>query len=688
MISKSTTFRFSTNIIKRLGEELNPSPSQGLIELVKNAYDADAITCTIELDHVEKPKGIIRITDTGNGMNADEIMNGWLVLGKSGKVDRGPTSLGRTPSGDKGLGRLAALRLGSKVLLKSISKFNPTTCSSLLIDWDKYEENSLVEDVNLTIVTDFNLENEPQGTRITLEGLNSSLQRDEIHRLARAMILLADPFGDNPTGFKPVLIAPEYADLEKIVQAKYFLDAEFHLIAGIGTDGLASAEVTDWKGNTQYLGQHSDIRPAKQDVPYLCPKCKFDLWTYNVGTTFTTRKTKPSDIRTWLEEFGGVHLYYNGLRVFPYGEKRDDWLGLNLMRVRSPELRPSTNTSVGRIQIEDLEGKLQQKTDRSGFIFNEPFENLQVFARDVLNWWARKRLNERENKRTTERVEAPKKSEREKEVFKESIATLPSEEKAAIANAFESYDRARTQEIQQLQKEIQLYRTLSTVGITSSVFAHESANNPLNIIGQSIRTIRNRCQVTMADNYKQINDPIERIIQSVDSLRVLANVTLSLVDHEKRRLSLVDLQGVTKGVIGLYQPFIFGRDTDVNTEFDETCPKIRGSVAAIEAVISNLLNNSLVAFERKSPSKRLIIVRTKVIGKEVELRVLDNGPGIQGINKNEIWLPGLTTRPNGTGLGLTIVRDTVIDLGGRVDAVEVGELGGAEIIINLPLFEN
>lgn len=65
--------------------------------------------------------------------------------------------------------------------------------------------------------------------------------------------------------------------------------------------------------------------------------------------------------------------------------------------------------------------------------------------------------------------------------------------------------------------------------------------------------------------------------------------------------------------------------------------------------------------------------------------MLDNGPGIRGINVSDIWLPGETTYPNGTGLGLTIVRDTVQDLGGSVDAVGQGELGGAEIIIQLPI---
>ena len=56
-----------------------------------------------------------------------------------------------------------------------------------------------------------------------------------------------------------------------------------------------------------------------------------------------------------------------------------------------------------------------------------------------------------------------------------------------------------------------------------------------------------------------------------------------------------------------------------------------------------------------------------------------------GIRRSEIWLPGRTTRKNGTGLGLTIVRDAVNDLGGRVEAVENGPRGGAVIKVQLPI---
>src|SRR3954453_4971661 len=105
--------RFSPDILRRLGEELIPHIDQGIIELVRNAYDADALTCRVELIRTEELGGMLCMTDDGVGMTPEAIRNGWLVLGRSAKAAREPTGLGRVPVGDKGLGRLAALRMGA-----------------------------------------------------------------------------------------------------------------------------------------------------------------------------------------------------------------------------------------------------------------------------------------------------------------------------------------------------------------------------------------------------------------------------------------------------------------------------------------------------------------------------------------------------------------------------------------------
>jgi C4-dicarboxylate-specific signal transduction histidine kinase len=114
---------------------------------------------------------------------------------------------------------------------------------------------------------------------------------------------------------------------------------------------------------------------------------------------------------------------------------------------------------------------------------------------------------------------------------------------------------------------------------------------------------------------------------------------------------------------------------------------MQGSEAAIESIIANLLNNSLASFERsRSPAKqRVIEIETTVEDGNITCIVSDNGPGIHGLAVDSIWLPGQTTRSGGTGLGLTIVRDTVADLGGSVRAESQGKLGGADFIFSFPL---
>jgi C4-dicarboxylate-specific signal transduction histidine kinase len=231
------------------------------------------------------------------------------------------------------------------------------------------------------------------------------------------------------------------------------------------------------------------------------------------------------------------------------------------------------------------------------------------------------------------------------------------------------------------------YRTLSTAGITAATFAHESDGNPIKVITQSIAAVERRGIKALGESAYNIElkKPVTSIKKASESLAVLGHATLKLVEHEKRRPAKVMIHSVIKTLLATFQPFLEGRDVDATTEFVGAEPFLLGSEAAVESIITNLLNNSFVALEKSTVTKRQIVIRTQVNEALLTLRVLDNGPGIEGVRTKDIWLPGVTTRQNGTGLGLTIVRDAVIDLGGTVDAVEHGELGGAELIINLPI---
>ena len=158
-----------------------------------------------------------------------------------------------------------------------------------------------------------------------------------VKRLARELILLADPFGDDPKGFRPELLAPEYRDLEALVRSRYFRDAEYHLRGAVDADGRAGAQVKDWRGESLFEAKHEEIAARKHGGAYGCPPATFDLWVFILNQeTFSTRRSTVGDVREWLHELGGIHFYYNGLRVSPYGNLDDDWLGLKPQTCTEP----------------------------------------------------------------------------------------------------------------------------------------------------------------------------------------------------------------------------------------------------------------------------------------------------------------------------------------------------------------
>lgn len=171
-------FRARAQVVTRLGEELITDSTQALLELIKNAYDADARTVRVDVNtteitevpklaedddapatdvesdaaggdvavsdgangapheasndddeqdgtrqEVDRLAGWVRIVDSGFGMDRAAIDNGWLTLSASPKRELkdagGKTTGGRTPLGDKGLGRLGAQRLGDLVRLRT-----------------------------------------------------------------------------------------------------------------------------------------------------------------------------------------------------------------------------------------------------------------------------------------------------------------------------------------------------------------------------------------------------------------------------------------------------------------------------------------------------------------------------------------------------------------------------------------
>ena len=675
----TASFRVSTDILRRLGEELITSFDQGIIELVKNSYDADALNCTVELKKTEKSGGTVLITDNGDGMSIDDIRDGWLVLGRSRKAPHHRTTRNRLPAGSKGLGRLGALRMGDEVLLVTRSRGAHASEYSVDIRWSDFARSDVIEDVEFDIRRSDSIQT--PGTRIEIRRLHDKVSVREVERLARELILLSDPFGD-PAGFTPELVASEFKQLEDLVRRAYFDDCELHLVAHLDHEGRASAKVFDRSGSVRWVTGKNDL-----DDRYQAPAASFELWVFLLqGTSFAGRSATVGEVREWLKEVGGVHLYHRGLRVRPYGDPGHDWLDMNLSRVRDPELRPSTNTSVGRLSVVDESEELLQKTDRTGFVDNEAYRELRRFATEALEWMQGKRIAEREARRAEQKRRSHQRTARAGTDLRRAIDGLAANARPNVEKAVRELESARASERDQLRDELGLYQTLASVGTAVSVFAHE-IEGPATDLTVSVNAVQRRAQKLLMTEYEpSIGRQINAVKRSAALVARFTTLPLSLLKRSKRRQTILDLNTTISETMVLFEPYLKDARVTVICEMSDEDAQVRGSVAAVEAIVSNLITNSVKAFKRQDAqlTERNLVVRTTVTSRHVLVAVLDSGPGIHRRLVDRIWLPGVTSDENGTGLGLTIVRDTATELGGRTKVVLNSELGGPEFIVELP----
>ena len=158
----AATMAVHSSVLFKLGEDLITDEGQALAELVKNAYDADADYAVIRIvTNVSPPAfpsewGYVEVIDNGTGMTLDQIMNGWLTVSNSVKMEmknqRISTATGRVPLGDKGLGRLGAQRLGNRLTIDTTPKGGKVT-HQVSLDWRSFLKCKTLSELQLEIHT-------------------------------------------------------------------------------------------------------------------------------------------------------------------------------------------------------------------------------------------------------------------------------------------------------------------------------------------------------------------------------------------------------------------------------------------------------------------------------------------------------------------------------------------------------
>ncbi len=222
-----------------------------------------------------------------------------------------------------------------------------------------------------------------------------------------------------------------------------------------------------------------------------------------------------------------------------------------------------------------------------------------------------------------------------------------------------------------------------------AILAHE-IKNPLAGIRGAAQLLGRKLDKSDRTLTKLIADEVDRIANLIDQMQTLSRRTAP-------DLSPCNLHEAVRRARAVIEAG--GRAPQIVEEFDPSLPLVLGNVDALVQILLNLLANAADACRDSDEPK--VIIRTRfasglrlhpnVDGRPVrlpiELRISDNGPGIDPALRDHVFEPFVTTKKTGQGLGLALVRRLVRDMNGRIAHDREEPPGMTHFRLHLPMAE-
>lgn len=442
-------FKADAHLLTVLGEQLIASEKVGVLELIKNAYDAGAMTCRVLIENVPGldpanrefpsygPGPVVVIEDDGSGMTMEDIENGWLRAASTKKTvvkqqirrikENAQISIdfdaianqvdglkrnnfGRIPLGEKGVGRFAAHRLGR--FLELVTKSASSKYEYVLsIDWDRFLSLDTTElrldEIGVAITRrdpERNYGDKGSGTRLVIYGGKKDFYwtKESIADLNEAILLLNSPVIERDKdlfGFKASFGCPQIELDKKLAYER--TPAPFTFEAQVNSSGVLSYKMEFVPGDAplprkEWAESDFDLRLIDNKDRTIWaengilrePKCG----PFSMKIAIWLRK-KPwlhgpdaSIMKEYLDFHGGVSVYRDDFLVFSSeAGKEQDWLGLATRHIKKGT-HISYYNILGHININQIDNYLVvDQTDRQRFIGNEASRDLATLVSTVIS---------------------------------------------------------------------------------------------------------------------------------------------------------------------------------------------------------------------------------------------------------------------------------------------------------------
>ncbi len=501
---KRPHFEVHPSVVYQLGESLISDAVQALIELVKNCYDADSSYAKVTIDTEGKAtvegaiypakEGQIIIEDDGHGMDFADIESGWLMISNRKKRDlkqaKRTTPGGRTPLGDKGLGRLGVQRLGENLELFTKSAKEPGY--HVAFSWLDFETAPRLEDVDIHLSEI--VYPHQHGTKVVVSGLREpDLWRGQwaIKRLEQELSRMISPYkqirhfmvvvevdgkhlewleiSDKVREIAPVRYSLTFDGTNFFIHGHARLDffrpsspkeaEQFALIAESDngqsfykflhgqklakTIGLNQSHAKQWFCEFRWKKALSDLDKVERQNssggvvanpgPFAGEVDSFDL-----GTSIFQQQTvfdRISEYRKHIKELSGIRVYRDGFAI----RVDHDWLKLGAQWTSATSyygLKP--DNTLGYIALSARDNmELEETTDREGFKVSPYYRNFYALLEEFKKFtiitheffgrsWAEFRKKRNEE---LARVDSRKTLEDISQTIKRGLAEAPAHQK-------------------------------------------------------------------------------------------------------------------------------------------------------------------------------------------------------------------------------------------------------------------
>lgn len=677
-------------MLLQLGDQLIKNESIALVELVKNAYDADASGVTIVMNNIHDiNRGEIIITDDGWGMDLETITSCWLEPGSDSKsriVENGKRSpKGRLPIGEKGIGRFGVHKLGRKIEL--VTKRKNGKEFVVRIDWNNFSQSKYLNDVPVIVMQrdmpEIFLDNK-HGTLIKITNLNKSWTRGEVRGIKRTINSLSSPFESNDS-FEADLVCNGHEDwLAGMIDWKDIKRyAIYHFKAILENGGIKRFryDFMPWDAMSK-LSPYSIVWNSNDPKRTVDIKGKFveSFKNFTKNDRFFSLNENGIEIgpiifegyifdrdafvmklglsdkqglKEYLDTNGGIRVYRDGLRVYDYGEVGNDWLNLDVRRINQPGKKLSNNIMLGALSLERaMSRSLIEKTNREGFVENRAYCLFRDAVIHVINIVETLRF---EDKSRIREIYGPtRKSEPVLQIIGELKQFVDSKIKENIVRSSINKYLVKIEEDYRLVCDNLL--KAAGAGLNLSVIVHEVEKIITEVVlvlksekasSRAINLVEHLSSLIdgYADIIRKSNKKNENIIYVIDS--ALFNTEYRLRAH-----------GIT--VECQYKKF-------TGTKL------IKISRSLIVGAIMNVIDNSIYWLEKRGGANKRFFV--DITEDDVYLNVIfaDNGVGFL-LPTHTITEPFVSAKPDGIGLGLHIANEVLNAQQGMLKFPEFGDL--------------